>query len=519
MSNKINLLAFGTFGNPHGFRQTFFSGNKEFERDVKTFDLNTNAIRLFPNSSLYLIRKENINSSKAISYALYNFAKEQNSERSGTFIGSSIIYVDEIAEETLTVKVLNEFNESVVSRNVDNNIIRVNHSDNLSVIKPNDLDKLLFNLKSIEDIVFGLSSNKSALVYADIKSESITSLFQKSTLLLDKFDAIYFTNSNEIAEYVYQKGLYKLMKVDAFEQEIAIVVNERKQKVINSISEFEREKQLLFSDKEFVTNEMINQQNLNLQTHIENQKILDEAKFNLDKITSFYNEFSRKLDEYSNQLKSGSKLEHVRNLYNENKRIFINSVSELKQPQYIKKLPKIKPTSNLKIEEKKSEQRPQQQQVVYDEIPSQRRGRQKQPNNIILLIVGLLIVCVIIFLSYKFFTEYASSGNTEKIINEQPIVNNPEPQKKENQSLNPIPNSQLNPNDLKLLTKQKLKGKAINEIVALIFQKNKNDVANTYSNQLNQYTEEVLKKNNGCFDNSRICICDSLTYVPIFKNQ
>ena len=56
MNKNINLIAFGTFGNPNGFRQTFFIGNKELSERVKTFDLNTNAINLLPNSKIYAIR-------------------------------------------------------------------------------------------------------------------------------------------------------------------------------------------------------------------------------------------------------------------------------------------------------------------------------------------------------------------------------------------------------------------------------------------------------------------------------
>ena len=59
MNKNINLIAFGTFGNPNGFRQTFFIGRTELSQVVKTFDLNTNAIKLIPNSKVYSIRKEN----------------------------------------------------------------------------------------------------------------------------------------------------------------------------------------------------------------------------------------------------------------------------------------------------------------------------------------------------------------------------------------------------------------------------------------------------------------------------
>ena len=109
MNNNINLIAFGTFGNPNGFRQTFFIGNRELSKSVKTFDLNTNAIKLFQDAGIYAIRKEYAAGHNIISYSVYSFAKEQNSERSGTFIGSSILFTGKIAEENITIKLLNEF--------------------------------------------------------------------------------------------------------------------------------------------------------------------------------------------------------------------------------------------------------------------------------------------------------------------------------------------------------------------------------------------------------------------------
>ena len=85
--SEIHLIAFGTFGNPHGFRQSVVLGNKSILEGVSTFDINTNAMMLFPDSSLYAIRGEIINGRKVVSYSKYSFAKERNSGRNGTFIG------------------------------------------------------------------------------------------------------------------------------------------------------------------------------------------------------------------------------------------------------------------------------------------------------------------------------------------------------------------------------------------------------------------------------------------------
>ena len=47
----------------------------------------------------FSIRKEFANGFNSIAYSVYTYAREQNSDRSGTFIGSSILYTNKIAKE------------------------------------------------------------------------------------------------------------------------------------------------------------------------------------------------------------------------------------------------------------------------------------------------------------------------------------------------------------------------------------------------------------------------------------
>ena len=232
MTSNVNLIAFGTFGSPNGFRQSFFSGNKEIEKSIRTFDLNSNAIKVVSNSKLYSIRKEINNHIKGISYSLYTYAKEQNSERGGTFIGSSLLFTNEICKEGLTVSILNDFHDKILVKNVHDNIIIVNHSDKLSVSKPKDFDKIEFDLRPIEFLDSTFNQNNYLVVYTELKIEKLQVLFNKALTLLGNYSTIYFTDNNEIAEFVYQKGLYKLLKVDGFDQEIANIEYEKQQKIL-----------------------------------------------------------------------------------------------------------------------------------------------------------------------------------------------------------------------------------------------------------------------------------------------
>lgn len=326
MDGNINLIAFGTFGNPNGFRQSFFSGNKELSEKVRTFDLNTNAIKLLPNSKIYAIRKENINGINSISYSIYNYAKEQNSSRSGTFIGSSILYVHEIADEDISIRLLNDFNQNLLNKNVLNDTITVIHSDDLSVSKPKDFDITTRHLRQIEDINFNQFSNKYLVVYCEVKFDNLKNLFSNSLDLLNVYDTIYFTDNNEVAEFVHQKGMYKIVQTNDFEREIEDRKNEKKQNSENSVSDFLNEKKKLEEDKRNLVNELKLQLENNEKLHSENEKILRKSKDDINSVAEYYSQFSEKIDDYLNQIRSERKIDHVRELYNESKRIFIDSM-------------------------------------------------------------------------------------------------------------------------------------------------------------------------------------------------
>ena len=140
MSN-ISLIAFGTFGNPNGFTQTFFSGNPV--KGIKAFDIR-GSILVYPKSKLYSIRKEYKDGYNMIAYAIYTYAQEPTSARGGSFIGSSIMFVGKIAEENIIIQNLNEFHQNLIQKNVKDDTIIVNHSDKFDVkeCKPKDFDKI-----------------------------------------------------------------------------------------------------------------------------------------------------------------------------------------------------------------------------------------------------------------------------------------------------------------------------------------------------------------------------------------
>lgn len=348
MTQNIYLLAFGTFGNPYGFRQTFFKmGNENVAKSIKTFDLNTNAIKLFENSSLYAIRKESANGLNSISYSKYSFAKEKNSDRGGTFIGASILFTNEIAEENVTINKLNEFHKILVSKNIEDKTLMVNHSDNFTVDLPQDFDKLSYNLKSFSEPSSFYASNSNLVVYSKINIDKLQHNFKKSLELLNRFDTIFFTDNEEIANFSHSKGLYRTTNEEGFENEIQIAKEEKKKQLQLILNDYEKEISELEENKIISIKKLKESIEQNVRLHQENGRKIEESKKQITATENKYAEFSKKIREAINFIKSNRKIDEVKSFHQENKREFLNFINENTKPQYLNQLNNVQPKTNI----------------------------------------------------------------------------------------------------------------------------------------------------------------------------
>lgn len=529
MASHVKLIAFGTFGNPNGFKQNFFGAEREelvkFKL-VKTFDLNTNAIKLFPNSKIYSIRKEYAAGFNSISYSLYTYAKEQNSERSGTFIGSGLLFIEKIADEALIINQLNEFHSNLILKNVKNDVILVNHSEKFIVSKPRDFDKLEYHLKEIENLNFAQNTDKTLVVFSPTTNEILSKLFSKSIDLLNVYDTIYFTDNREVAEFVNQKGIFKIIqnvsdKLD-FEQEIQNLLEERRRKREQSISDFEREVQILNDDKLKTINEFKIQIEQNEKVHKENEIIISESKKELDTIEIFYKEFTLKIQDLVNQVKSGKKLEDVKQLYIENRNRFIDGLNTLKRPDYINKLPKINPKSNLRPDynSQKFENTHRKHRHESEELKSDKKIK------IDIYKVATLFLFIFLILTWTYFL-FFNDRQDEPINDNQEMLSQPAPVQEETKSksvtlehLNPAPNSELNENDYRLIAKKLVYNSRVQDIVKIIFENNPSEIKSYYSGQDSIYMMHLLELNKNCFevkDGITYFYRDTLRHIPSLK--
>lgn len=411
MGGSYFFCAFGTFGNPNGFRQSLLGGNAELSKQIKTFDLKTDAIKLFPKTKLYGIRKEYAAGQNIISYSKYTFAKEQNSERGGTFIGSSLVFLNTSANENLIINVLNEFHDHLEIKNVAEETFTVNHSKDFSVSKPKDLDKIELNLKPLDDLNFTQNTGNYLVVYCKTEPSQLQEVFNKTTDLLNVYDMIYFTDAKEIAEFVNQKGIFKIVEIPGLNNEIKKFDDERKRLLESTIHAYENEAYKLTEDRKLVINDLESKIQQNEKKHEENAAKIEESKSKKKLVNDSYDEYDLKLKESIRKLRAGEKLGAVKQFYNENKKIFTEKVNQNKGIESLHTL---------------SSPARQRQSLVMspasdDQFSGHGRRSQKSKSNagIFMMISVLLGLCVIGMLVYYFvFSKEGQSllqASTEKI--------------------------------------------------------------------------------------------------------
>lgn len=522
MTQNIYLLAFGTFGNPYGFRQTFFKiGNENIAKSIKTFDLNTNAIKLFQNTSMYSIRKEIVNGFNSIAYTKYTFAKEQNSDRGGTFIGASIFFTNEIAEENLTINKLNEFHKTLVDKNVTNEIINVNHSDALTVELPKDFDKLGFNLKKIVEPSTFNNSNSYLVVFSNINANTLQQNFKKALELLNNYDTIFFTDSKEIIEFTNGKSLYKVVdEVNGFNKEIQILRDEKKKRLQLLINDFEKELSELEEKKRITIQDYKQGIEQNVQLHQENGRKIEDSKKQISSIENKYFEYSKKIKEAINFVNANEKIDDIKLFHNENKREFINYINQNIKPTYLNNLNSNQLRTSLTTN--------YQNQPEWLQQPNNKRHqsedvKKRKPFKIFKLLSFLFFVLWLATLSY--FLYFNNPEPKQDLIE---VNENVEETKVENEvqiqsteiQLTPIPNSKLNSNDIKNIAKNIKSNMPLEDVVKIIFDKNPTDIKKHYENNIELYSRELVQINKECFEekeNKTYYVKDTIKNIPAFK--
>ncbi|MBD3904018.1 hypothetical protein NAL32_04590 [Chryseobacterium sp. Ch-15] len=514
---NINVFGYATFGSPNGFTQSCIYGNKNLEKALKTFDLKTDGIQLLsPSDRIYSIRKEGLGDKSIVSYSVYTYAKEKNSNRTGTFIGTSLIFSDETPTENLILNSLHQIHQNLKNNNVSNNVLNSNHSKDFNIqnIFSKDFEKLQYQTNKF-DFVEWENSGKTLVVYTTkFEQNEIQNLFKKSFPLLPKYDTIFFIDSKEIAEFVSQKRLFRIIDKNGLDQEIQILEEERKQKVINTISRFEKEKEKLEEDRK---NELVNlkkQIEQNEQKHSENQKKIEESKSNLTSLDHHYNNFLNKISALVSALNSEKQLEEVNHSFKQLEREFNTEKRKLGTPLQTSSLFNTNTTNHVSTQYTN----PYQRDLNDRNTERSEKNRNFGTLAIISIIINLLFVGGATYFYFMYYEE------VKEIVPQEIIIEKPYIEKNyvvEESKLNPIPNDfAKDENNKKLILDQLVENNtSIDKTVELIFEKNK-IIRDSYQFQKDDYADELIRKNPGAFNSNKILQKkDSLTKIPFFSSS
>ncbi|MEY8760507.1 hypothetical protein [Chryseobacterium tongliaoense] len=530
MGSTYFFSAFGTFGNPNGFRQSFFlGGNAEIAKNIRTFDLKTDAIQLFPGSKLYGMRKEKIGGSQVISYSLYTFAKEQKSHRAGTFIGSSLMFIDKIAGESLVIDTLNEFHDDLEKKNVADETISINHSDYFSVSKPKDFDKIGMQLKEVDDFNAVQNNNNYLVVYSETNPPQLQSLFKKALDLLNVYEVIYFTQSHEVGEFVQQKGIFKIVDMNGFEGEISKLHEERTRILKNTIDEFEKEKQILKDEREKLIDEVKRQIEQNEKRHQENEKKIRESKDGIHIINQEYDQYSIKIDELIRDLKSDGKLETIKKLYNDNKKSFNSKINQNKSIESLNSVSSAN-WGNQGMSKAVSPFGNNPERFGRND----RSRREKEPKLNGYKIATFILSFLIIASGVVYFI-FFDKGNLMGLLKEETsvvpesvidtVAINPGPAETVpavvEPGLNPFPISELNPHDRHLINMKIKREMKMDSLIDIIFKENPSSINEYYKYQKRDYAINLYNTNIRSFTikDMDTILTDSLIVIPNYTKQ
>lgn len=546
---EILIFAFGTFGSPNGFKQIGrLVNNNKIPFNVSSFDLKTNAIQLFDNEGiLYMLKKELVEDNiPMISYAIYTFAREKNSTRGGSFIGSAISFIEKKTATGAILNTLSDFHSYLVEHNTDeNNTLLVTHSDDLKISEEIDYKRLNVDQKPFEDIDF--TSCECSLVYysEEVNTTVFPSIVDRAEELLNDYDTIYFTNSIETAKFAQKKGIFEVVDDAHFESLFAKLEKRKEAYKQNFIKELEQDVQKTIEYKEecLKYRESILTEKRETQKHIDKEinklhQQINELKSKKQESDNWYDkqqkEIERKVAEYTkhfDDLKSSIReINNNRYSHKELKKKRAKKLSlaplDINESVPYMPIPVSSPqeASTSKTNHKNKKQNKQVENsnknfMIDNPISSVsiRNINNEKRKNIWRYIALIIFVIVFIFLIYLLNQKETTEENTVPLTKQNVTYS-----EEKTSILTPSSNSILSDKDRDETIKKQLKeGITLNDVVIGIFKGNPKDIGTPYKGQESQYGSLLVEKNRECFEEKggEILLKDSnLKEIPCYRN-
>jgi len=219
MANMLGLGVFGTFGQPYGFQQAF-NADCQF---IRSLDLDTSEIDMFPGTELFAVRREVVKGVYSVAFCMYTFIREMNANRNTTYLGSCIVLQGVYVEAEKIYKLLRELHTDLIEniQNVNNNTIQVRQAVNLVVREPAQFQSIKFSARSIDDTPYyttGINAGKRYFISTEHieSSGQVVTFFDEALKNYNDSDSLYFTFSEKIINAVNKKSTLSILNWDQF---------------------------------------------------------------------------------------------------------------------------------------------------------------------------------------------------------------------------------------------------------------------------------------------------------------
>lgn len=517
---NINVFGYATFGTPNGFTQSCIYGNQGLEKVLKTFDLKTNAIQLLsPNDRIYSIRKESLQNTVIVSYSVYTYAKEKSSNRSGTFIGTSLVFTNEIIPENSVLTALHDIHQKLKNNNVSQNILNINHSKDFNIqnIFSKDFEKLEHQTAKLNFPDWENSGKNLVIFTSKFENSEIQNLFKKSLQVLSKYDTLFFIDSKEIADFVSQKRLFRLIDVTGLDQEIQSLQEEKKQNALNILRNFKNQKEKITEEGKKESENLKRQIDKNTERHRENSANIEKSKNSLTALQQLYQKHSEEYDVIIAGLESGKQLGEINQSFEQCERKFKEEKKRLSTTVEISSLTGHKPVNSVT-----PYMNPYRHRFDDEDPETTEKSSKTGILTIISVILNILLIGAVVYLfilndpteKKVAVTEIAGSFDEEKPVVEKDtiIIQN---------QLNPLPNSFAKDEKNKILVLDQLTDNITNidQAVEIIFEKNE-IIRKYYRFQKEDYGLLLFRENPDAFDSNKLLVKKSfLQKIPSYSSD
>jgi hypothetical protein len=502
MTPKFNIYTFGTFGNPNGYNHNCIYKSQQQNYLNSSFDLNTNAIKLFPDTKVFSIKKGQFQNQNTLVFSYYSHALEINSNRDGTFIGCSIVFLENYIEIAGILKFLAKYTSFLKDEHTTNSKLRIKHSNEFG--KPSyDFKNLISSNQKLYNIPrFDTKENQQKL-FVYYRTDDIEEILNEATTLLDYYSEIYFSSNNEIAAFVKEKNLYTIKKQTKDQPNLSRYIDQIKKEKSEKIEQQKRNILLRKEDSQHKINQLQTSIEIHLNRKQQEKKSIDSDTSKLESSHSELQRIKKDLSSSFEALLNGIENSSLNlNLKKESSLIqsYTNQLNEISD--FIERLN----SNGRRNDDARNGHIPKSRVKTSLEVDQNNDGFGYNIFEYVSIFLGVLLIG-----SWCYFLFFYEPDIPENYTRQKEIQGTGG-----GQSVQEF----LNESDLSIVNKKLKRGMTLDTIVSIVFKNNPNDIESHYSSKKEIYKDLLINSNEDLFKKVNldyILDADALKKVPCKK--